>query len=615
MTTVTSPDDRATASSPAGGAQPLETPPQPPSRGALAELLRPIRGQLILATACQAVSALASIVPYIAVFELARVLVADGPTDTTRAWTAAGIGAGALVVRFVFLAAASGITHFADVELQLHIRRRMAEHLGRVPLGWFTARNAGQVKKSLQDDVQAMHHLVGHALTDLTGAVVAPIASLVYLLWIDWRMTLVTLLPLLIGMAAYARMMSGYSEKMVEYNRAMEQVNAAAVEFVQGIAVVKTFGQARRAHRRFIEVFNAFADYFLAWVSGMLTTTALVYIVLAPLVVVVVVLAGGVAFVGAAWIEPVDVLPFVLLGVGLTAPVLLLGYTTQELQTAQEAAGRVIALLDTPVLPEADQPARPDGHRVVFDGVRFAYDDDGDALVDVDLVLEPGTTTALVGPSGAGKTTMARLLPRFWDPDDGAITLGGVDLRAMATAELYRHVSFVFQDVQLLRTSVRDNIRLARPDADDATVERAARAAQIHDRIAELPRGYDTVIGEQVTLSGGEAQRVSIARALLADTPILVLDEATAFADPESEAVIQDAISELVAGRTLLVVAHRLSTIAGADQIVVVDGSRIVERGRHEELVAAGGRYARMWQAHERASRPGVTARDAQVTR
>jgi ATP-binding cassette subfamily B protein len=210
--------------------------------------------------------------------------------------------------------------------------------------------------------------------------------------------------------------------------------------------------------------------------------------------------------------------------------------------------------------------------------------------------------TALVGASGAGKSTLAALIPRFWDVRAGAVTVGGVDVRDVPSADLYAHVAFVFQDPGLLRTSVRDNIRLARPDADDGAVEAAARAAQIHARVMELPRGYDSVVGDEARLSGGEAQRVAIARALLADRPILVLDEATAFADPESEAAIQDALSRLAAGRTLVVIAHRLSTVAGADQILVLSGGRVVERGRHAELLAADGEYARLWLAHERAA-------------
>ncbi len=565
----------------------------------IARLIAPVRRVLMVACLLQALSAAVGVAPFIAVAELGRLLLAEAPLDTDRAWLIAGLGAGALLLRFVFLMAASGLTHLADVNLQLYLRRRLAERLGRVPLGWFTERSAGSVKKALQDDVTALHHLVGHAYTNMVAAIVTPVVALGYLIWVDWRLALVAAGPVVLGIALYALQYRGYGEKMAAYNEALGGVNAASVEFVQGIAVVKTFGQARKAYGRFVERTRAFISYFWDWVRGLLGLSAATDIVLSPLFCLTFVLAAGLLLVTAGATAPVDLLPAAILAPGLAAPFLALAFAQNDMMLAKQAAVRITDLLDTPALPEPTKTRSPQGFRVVFDRVSFSYDREVQALKDIDLVLSPGTVTALVGPSGSGKSTLARLLPRFWDPTAGSITIGGVPLTDMAPDSLYRSVSFVFQDVQLLRATIRENIALARPDAPFEEIEQAARAAQIHQRILELPRGYDSVAGEDARLSGGEAQRVSIARAILADAPILVLDEATAFADPESEAAIQEALSRLAAGRTLLVIAHRLHTITGADQICVLDRGRIVERGRHAELLEKGGLYARLWDASE----------------
>lgn len=573
----------------------------------LGGLLAPIRTTLIIACGLQAISAAAGVVPFIAVGELGRVLMQDGPTDETAAWSIALIGAAALVVRLVFLMAAGGLTHLADVDFQLALRRRVAAHLGRVPLGWFTERTAGEVKKAVQDDIAALHHMIGHAFLDLTTAAVTVIVSLGYLLWVDWRLTLVSMVPVATGLCLYALRMRSYGEKMAAFNEALGRVNAASVAFVQGIAVVKTFGQARRAYGRFLDETKRFVDYFWAWVSGLVRNAAASEVVLSPLFCLVVVLGVGAVFVAQGWSAPVDLVPFVVLALGFSAPVLTLEYAQYDLMLAGAAAKRLCALMDTPVLPEPEpgiETRAPETGRVVFDNVRFGYDAETVVLDGVNLVLEPGTVTALVGRSGSGKSTLAKLLPRFWDPTGGQITVGGVPVAALPASVLYRLIGFVFQDVQLLRASIRDNIALARPDATMAEIERAAQAAQIHARIVALPRGYDSVVGQDARLSGGEAQRVSIARAILADTPILVLDEATAFADPQSEAAIQDALSTLVAGRTLLVIAHRLYTIVGADRIAVMDRGRIVATGRHDELLDRCELYAGLWSASERSINP-----------
>ncbi|ABP56873.1 ABC transporter ATP-binding protein [Salinispora tropica] len=566
------------------------------------DFFAPVRGSLAGIVLLSVIGAATGVVPFIAIVELARALLpslSTGEVDTSRVWTIVALAVVALLVSFSTAVGSGMVSHLADAELQLSLRQRIIRHLQRLPLGWFDTRTSGTVRKMVENDVIALHQLVAHGIQDVVTAITVPVIGIVYLFVVQWQLALVALVPVLLSIVLYALIMRGGAEKFAQYDAATERLSGATVEFVHGIAVVKRFGQVGRSHRRYHDQMRQYVDFIGRWTRDTAPLQGIAEVVTSPVVVLVLLLAAGAHLVSSGEAEPIDVLPGLLLGLGLTGPLMKLASSAQFLRNAAKAHESLARFFALPSVPEAGSPATPDGHDIGFERVSFSYDGRHQVLHDIVAACAPGTVTALVGASGSGKSTMAKLVPRFYDASAGQVTIGAADVRQISSEQLYREVGFVFQDVRLLRTSLRDNIRLTRPDATDEDVERVARAAQIHDRILRFERGYDSVIGVDANLSGGEAQRVTIARALLADAPILVLDEATAFADPDSEAAIQAALGELTTNRTVLVVAHRLHTIVGVDQILVLDAGRIVERGTHPQLVAAGGRYARMWSRYQ----------------
>ncbi|URN06049.1 ABC transporter ATP-binding protein/permease [Actinomadura madurae] len=563
----------------------------------MAGLVRPFAPAFAAVVILQVIGAVAGLAPLLAVVELGRALLAPGPVDHGHVRLVVAAGAAGLLVRLLFTAASSGIGHLLDGRVQLAFRRLLAARLGQAPIGWFSRRRTGELAKVVGEDVAAVHPFIAHTPGELISAFAVPLVALAYLFTVDWRLTLITLIPVALAVALVPLMMTpSRLREQREFDAAMAGIANSVVEFVQGIAVVKAFGGGRRAHDRFLAAVDGFVDSFFRMVRALAGIAAGMQVALSPPFVLLVVLIGGTARITSGAMAPADLLPFLLLGLGLTAPVEALGHGFDDMQTARRAVGRIRDVLAVDPLPEPAHPAVPRGHRVELRDVRFGYDADHEVLRGIDLVLEPGTVTALVGPSGSGKSTLVQLLPRFFDPTCGSVVLGGADLREIAGRDLYRTVSFVFQDVRLLRATVADNIALAVPHAGLDAVVRAARLAGVHDRILELPRGYDTVIGEEAGLSGGEAQRISIARALLADTPVLVLDEATAFADPQTERALRRALASLGDDRTILVIAHRPETVAGADTVVLLEDGVIVERGAPAELLARDGRFAAFWR-------------------
>ena len=584
-------------------------------RVALKELLKPISVRLLVARILAALGGVLAIAPYIALVKLGAVFYQAYSTgtevDTARVTSIVNILIGTFGARLACIGIALGVTHFADAKFSALVRERTIRHVATAPLGWFTSTNAGRVRKALQDDISMVHTLVAHQPVDVTQALITPLALAIYAFVIDWRLGLLTIATLPIYGIIMAVMMNGMGDKIVQVDSKLAQVSATMVEFVTGITVVKAFGTVGRAHKRYQDAADEFSAFYLDWTIPLLRSNAFANATVTIPLLLAINLGGGAAMVHAGWVEPADVLATSLIALMLPYSIEMLGNSAWAYQTAGAAALRVTQALDIPVLEvraggdvqvdggaedsgEGVSGPRIAGSDVAYEDVSFSY---GDVLaVDhASFELKEGTVTALVGPSGSGKSTLATLLARFNDPDSGRITLGGVDLKDIPSNELYKHVAFVLQDPQLLRISLRDNIALGKPGASDEEVREAARSAHILDVIEALPDGFDTIYGSDQGLSGGQEQRIAIARALLIDAPVLILDEATAFTDPESEAEIQRALSTLVKGRTVLVIAHRPESIVGADRIIVVDRGRVVASGTHEELLNQP-LYRALWQ-------------------
>ena len=553
---------------------------------AFKELTAPIRGSMMLSRVLGLLYGALAVAPYVILVQLGEVLLDAARSgvapDRAEVMTLLMWLTGAFGVRYGIYAVALTVTHFADVRFGHIVRSRMVKVLSGAPLAWFTSTNSGAVRKAIQDDTHDVHTVIAHAPVESVAAVSAPASLLIYAFVVDWRLGLLSIATLPVYGLLYAWMMRGMGEKTAQMDRHLMRVSSTMVEFVSGISVVKAFGTVGRSHERFIRAAEDFSRFYVDWCGPLMKGSALGQATVSPSLILLISTAGGSALAATGIVSPVQVITCALIALVIPAAIEVLGTTTWAYQIAGAAALRIVNLLSVDPLPAGGsvEPQRAD---IEIDGVSFSYGATL-ALDDVSLTIPEGSVTALVGSSGSGKSTLATLVARFADPDRGSVRIGGIDVRDIDPVLLYRHVSFVLQDPQLLDISIRDNIALAVPGVSDDAVWAAAVAARIDDYVRSLPRGLDTVIGEDAHPSGGQAQRIAIARALLVDAPILVLDEATAFTDPEAEADIQAALTRLVQGKTVLVIAHRAASIAGVDQIAILEAGRLIALGTPDQL-------------------------------
>ncbi len=571
-----------------------------------------------LGLALSAVSMLLSMAPYICIWLAARDLIAVAPAWTQAqnvtqyGWLAFAFAVGGIVIYFAGLMC----THLAAFRTASNIRKQGITHVMRAPLGFFDANASGLIRGRLDAAAADTETLLAHNLADIVGTIVLFITMLALMFVFDWRMGAACLLAAVISVLAMGFMMGGKNAHlMAAYQAAQDRMTKAGTEYVRGIPVVKIFQQtvySFKAFQQAIEEYSSKAEHYQSKVcrvpqSVNLTFTegAFVFLVPAALFLAPGALASG-DFAGFV----TNFAFYAIFSAIISTALAKIMFAASGMMLAGTALGRISKVMEAPTLKAPERPLAPKGNRVEFKDVSFTYDGaEVPALSHVSFTAEPGQTVALVGPSGGGKTTAASLIPRFWDATSGTVEVGGVDVTRIDPHVLMDQVAFVFQNNRLFKTSILENVRVARPEATREQVLAALTAAQCGDILEKLPDGIDTQIGAEGThLSGGEQQRIALARAILKDAPIIVLDEATAFADPENEVLIQKAFAALTRGRTVIMIAHRLSTVVGADKILVLEAGRIAEQGTHAALTAAGGLYARMWADYNRAVQWKITS-------
>ncbi|MCR5101635.1 MAG: ABC transporter ATP-binding protein/permease [Butyrivibrio sp.] len=552
-----------------------------------------------------AISALVALVPFYYIWRIIKEVVEVRP-DFSKAthivslgWSAVGMSLLAMVIYI----AALMCSHIAAFRVQSNMRTAMMEHVMKLPMGYIESEGSGKIRKIVAESSAATETFLAHSLPDKAVSYATPVGLIAMLLIFDWKIGLICLIPAVIAFLAMGGMMGEKMQNdMKEYQNALDEMSAEAVEYVRGIPVVKTFGQSVFSFKRFKEAIDKYEKWTITYTIGMrmpmIGFTTAANGVFAALVACSFIFARN----GVSDTFLYNILFYIIITPILTVTLMKVAYAGESQMVVKDALNRMYSLLEVEPLKEAIAPQLPKDSGINIDNIVFTYDEKKTNAIDgITLDIKPGEHIAFVGPSGGGKTTLASLVARFWDVKEGCIKIGGVDVKDIATSELMKQVSYVFQDSKLLKMSILDNVRMGRPDATEDEVIQALKDAMCWDIIEKLPDGINTMIGSKGTyVSGGEAQRISIARAFLKNAPILILDEATAFADPDNEIMVQQAFANLSKDKTVIMIAHRLSTVVNADKICVLTDGKIAESGKHEELLLKNGIYSHMWNEYQK---------------
>ena len=575
------------------------------------ELASDRKGLIFLSALLSSLAAIASFIPYIAVYFMIREILNVFPNlvqlDMGRIMNYGWLALAGIIANILLYFLAIFSSHIAAFGTLYDLKVLFADHITKIPLGYHLTIGSGRLRKIMDENIESVEGFIAHQFPDFVASITAPIVMVIILFVVDWRFGLASLAGIILAfIVEFIGFGSGaMKENMGKYQKASEEMNNASVEYVRGMSVVKAFNQTASSFKKLQEAISGYTEWVLkfslGWQNCMPAFTTIInniYLILVPVGILIGSNTTDFKEFSMKFI-------FYLLFVPAIADVLnKIMYISESFMQIDGNVARMDEILNIPEMPETTNPQKPQGEDVVFDHVSFTYTGNSEekALEQVSFSAKQGQITAIVGPSGGGKSTIANLISRFWDVSDGKITIGGIDLRDMAQNDLMRQVSFVFQDIFLFKQSILDNIRMGNKNATEEQIIAAAKAAQCHEFISKLPDGYHTIVGTKgVHLSGGERQRIAIARAIIKDSPIIVLDEATAFSDPENEYFIQKAFEKLMQNKTVIMIAHRLSTIRNADKIIVMEKGHIVESGKHDELVAAGGRYSQMWNHYTEA--------------